>query len=91
METEALRERISLTPAKQIGEKIRKARKSSGLSHDRLGERVGATRQHLIALEKGDHRPRPRLLMAIAEHTEKPIDFFVKGGGAPFRRNGDGR
>lgn len=87
-----LTERISLTPAHFIGGKIRRARKTAGLSHDRLGEKVGASRQHLIRLEQGEHRPRPRLLRAIAEATDRPVEFFVKRGSqSPFRPNGNGR
>lgn len=89
----ALRERISLTPPSFIGRKIRRARQTAGLSHDKLGAQVGRTRQHLIALEKGDHRPRPQLLIDIADATDRPVEFFVRKGAAmsPFRTNGNGR
>lgn len=74
-----------------IAARIRRARRQSGLSHDRLGETIGEIRagepigrQHLIKLEKGQHRPRAETLAAIAEATGKPIDYFlVEEAGEP--------
>jgi len=60
----------------RVGRQIRKARKQSGYSHDRLAQIVGSSRQHLIKLEKGTHLPRPELLSAIAKATGKPEAFF---------------
>lgn len=81
-----IRERIRLTPAEVIGNRIRTARKEFG-SHDSLARAVGGTsRQHLIKLEQGRHRPGAEMLIAIADATGKPLEFFVKGGEAPFRR-----
>lgn len=37
---------------------------------------VGTSRQHLIRIEKGIHRPRPELLGRIAEATGTPLDDF---------------
>lgn len=37
----------------------------------------GVTRQHLIKLEKGRHRPRPEMLTKIAEATGREIDWFL--------------
>lgn len=47
------------------------------MSHDRLAEAVGSSRQHLIKLEKGKHRPRPEMLRRIAEATSRESDWFV--------------
>lgn len=82
--TEQLHELVRQAPVKLIGARIRRARKASGLSHDRLGEKVGTSRQHLIRLEKGDHRPRPEMVSRIAEATGKPVDYFlVEEAGEP--------
>ncbi len=62
--------------APELGARIRLARKQARLSHDRLGALVGTSRQHLIRLEKGMHRPRPEMLARIAEATGKPVEFF---------------
>lgn len=67
---------IQRAGAERVGRQIRKARKHSGLSHDKLAARVGTSRQHLIRLEKGTHMPRPEMLAAIARETGKSEAFF---------------
>lgn len=62
-----------------LGERIRFARKAAGLSHDRLGAIAGTSRQHLIRLEKGQHKPKPEMVARIAEATGKPVAFFENG------------
>ena len=62
-----------------LGAKLRQARKDAGLSHDRLAERVGTSRSHLIKLEKGWHRPTQPMLEAITRETGKQIEFFETG------------
>lgn len=75
---EELQERIRLAPGVLIGSRIRRARRDLGLSHDRLGEVLGGvTRQHLIKLEKAQHRPRAEMLLRIAEATGKSVEFFL--------------
>lgn len=59
-----------------LGSLIRRARKDAELSHDRLADRVGTSRSHLIKLEKGWHRPSEPMLEAIARETGKDIEFF---------------
>jgi len=75
---EVLQERIRLAPGPLIGSRIRRARKEAELSHDRLGNKLGGvTRQHLIKLEKAQHRPRAEMLTKIAEATGREIDWFL--------------
>lgn len=62
------------TPHVAIGARIRAARKSAGLSHDKLAERAGTGRQHLIKLEKGWHKPGPELMSAIARETGTTVE-----------------
>lgn len=80
-----LQERIRLAAGALIAARIRRARRQAGLSHDRLGEAIGGvSRQHLIKLEKAQHRPRADLLTRIAGATGKPVDFFlVEEAGEP--------
>jgi transcriptional regulator with XRE-family HTH domain len=73
----SLEERIKNAPLALIAARIRRARKEADLSHDRLAEGAGTSRQHLIKLEKGKHRPRAQMLTRIAEHTGREIDWFV--------------
>lgn len=80
---EALQERIRLAPGALIATRIKRARKTAnggppGFSHDRLGEACGGvTRQHLIKLEKAQHRPRAAMLLRIAEATGRTVDWFL--------------
>ena len=70
-----------------VAARIRRARKDSGLSHDAIAKRMGqgATRQHLIKLEKGMHRPTPDTLERYAEATGHPAEWFVSPGPSPFQ------
>lgn len=72
-------------PLPLIAARIRRARRGLALSHDALGDRMGGvTRQHLIKLEKGLHRPTVEMLQRIAEATAKDISYFlVEEAGEP--------
>lgn len=65
-------------PLPMVAARIKRARKTLGLSHDKLGERMGGVvRQTLIGYEKGDHRPRLAMLERIAEATGREVRWFV--------------
>ncbi len=77
-----LQERIRLAPGALIAARIKRARRElngeTGLSHDKFGALVGGvTRQHLIKLEKAQHRPRAEMLTKIAEATGRSVDWFL--------------
>jgi transcriptional regulator with XRE-family HTH domain len=75
---EVLQERIRLAPGQLIATRIKRARRTADLSHDRLGELCGGvTRQHLIKLEKAVHRPRAEMLRRVAEATGRSVDWFL--------------
>lgn len=75
---EDLQERIRITDGKLIAARIRRARRNLDWSHDRLGEALGGvSRQHLIKLEKAQHRPRAEMLTRIAAALGKPVDYFL--------------
>lgn len=76
----SLDERIKNAPLALIAARIKRARKEAPggrISHDRLAESAGTSRQHLIKLEKGKHRPRPDMLERIADATGREVDWFV--------------
>jgi transcriptional regulator with XRE-family HTH domain len=68
-----------------VSSRIRRARREAvvegetvKLSHDELIARMGrSSRQHLILLERGEHRPRLELLSAIAEATGRTVEWFL--------------
>lgn len=71
-------------PLPLIAARIRRARRAAGFSHDALGEKMGGvTRQHLIKLEKGLHRPGLEMLQRIADATGRPVEFFLVEGDDP--------
>lgn len=76
-QTEELEQLLRNAPLPMIAARIKRARKTAGLSHDRLGERAGMHRPNLIGLEQGKHRPRLRTLLRIAEATERDPRWFV--------------
>ncbi len=85
-----LREQIKQISLPVIAARWKAARLDSKLSHDTLGERMGGvTRQHLIKLESGKHRPGPEMITRYAKATGKPIDYFVSAEvdteSSPFR------
>lgn len=91
-----LRERLRLAPLPLIAARIRRARRSLGLSHDELGARMGGvTRQHLIKLEQAKHRPGPEMLQRLAKATDRAVEWFVdpEVDPSPFpeEQPGDGR
>lgn len=65
-------------PLPMIAARIKRARKTLGLSHDRLGELMGGViRQTLIGYEKGEHRPGMPMLERIAEATGREVRWFI--------------
>lgn len=78
MSVAEFRDRVREAPLKMIAARIKRARKEADeMTLDVLAGKAFTSRQHLISLEKGKHRPRPEMLMKIAEATGKPLDFFV--------------
>lgn len=63
----------------RLGERMRWARKSSGLSHDRLIEKMGrSNRGHAIKIEQGTHVPGLELRNAWADATNVSRDLFAE-------------
>lgn len=73
-----LQERIRLAPGALIAARIKRSRREMDVSHDKFGDLLGGvTRQHLIKLEKAQHRPRAEMLTKIAEATGREVDWFL--------------
>lgn len=65
-------------PLPLVASRIKRARKLTGLSHDKLGELAGGIhRSNLIGLEKGKHRPRLETVERLAEATGRDVRWFV--------------
>lgn len=74
---DVLTEQIQNAPLKLIAARIRRSRREAEITLDALGETVGTSRQHLIRLEQGKHRPRAEMLRRIAEATGRSLDWFL--------------
>ena len=72
-----LQERIRKAPAELVASRIRRARRGSDATLDQLATAVESSRQHLIKLEKGQHRPRAEMLAKIAEATGRSVEWFL--------------
>jgi transcriptional regulator with XRE-family HTH domain len=73
-----LQERIRIAPGQLLATRVKRSRKTAKLTLDQLGVLCGGvTRQHLIKLEKGRHRPRAAMLLRIAEATGREVDWFL--------------
>ena len=59
---------------KQIGERIREARKRKGLSQEQLGEKLGLSFQAVSTWETGKFIPDPEHLPALAKELDLSLD-----------------
>lgn len=70
--------------AQVIGQRIREARRSCGMSQLALGEHVQLSRARINALEQGRvKRLDPSLLRRIADATQQPLDTFYSPASPP--------
>lgn len=65
--------------ARSIGERIRQARKSSGMSQSDLALRVGVSQPAIANWESGVHDPRRLTLAKLADALEAPLDWLAAG------------
>ncbi len=65
--------------ARSIGERIKQARKSHGLSQVDLARRVGVSQPAIANWESGVHDPRRLMLAKLAEVLEAPLDWLAAG------------
>lgn len=54
--------------------KLKAARAALGLSQQELAQRVGVTRQTIVAIESGDYNPTVRLCIAICRVLGRTLD-----------------
>jgi putative transcriptional regulator len=67
----------------EIKNRIKELRAKNDLTQKDLAEKVGVTRQTIVALEKGTYVPSLLLAMNIAEVFNEPIEsIFQKEGEA---------
>ena len=54
--------------------KLKAARAAMRLTQQELGERVGVTRQTILAIERGDYNPTIKLCVEICKALGKTLD-----------------
>ncbi|PQA89647.1 helix-turn-helix domain-containing protein [Hyphococcus luteus] len=65
--------------ARSIGERIRQARKTKGLSQSDLAKRIGVTQPAIANWESGVHDPRRLTLAKLADALEASLDWLAAG------------
>lgn len=65
---------------RSIGERIVWARKRKGISQERLAERIGTSRRHMIRIEKNVHAPGPVYRQKLAEALDQKPELFSDDG-----------
>ncbi|WP_037547512.1 helix-turn-helix transcriptional regulator [Spirochaeta lutea] len=66
-----------------VGNTIKIHRQMAGLTQEDFAQRIGVTRQTIIAMEKGNYVPSVLLALKIAREFEKPLEeiFYVDESG----------
>ncbi len=65
--------------ARSIGERIKQARKTRGLSQTDLARRIGVSQPAIANWESGVHDPRRLTLAKLADALEAPLDWLAAG------------
>ena len=68
---------INTLDARQLGERLKEARRASGLTQEAVASRLDILRTTLVAIEKGDRRVTPGELIKLASIFGKPVSEFV--------------
>jgi transcriptional regulator with XRE-family HTH domain len=75
-----------------VGQRIKRARASAGLSHAELAGRLGTTAKRVAAFENGAVRLTARQIFEIAQSMEKSVSYFfadLEDGNGDGARPGD--
>lgn len=66
-------------PTWTLGERIRKARESSGLKQSDLAPKLRVSRTAIAGWESGTHRPSYSALVLLADITGVPVEWIETG------------
>jgi putative transcriptional regulator len=58
----------------RVSNSVRRLREAAGMTQAELGERVGVTRQTIIAIEAEKYAPSLELAFKLARAFERPLD-----------------
>ncbi|MBB5519120.1 helix-turn-helix domain-containing protein [Amphiplicatus metriothermophilus] len=82
-----MRDFLTFDSPATIGERIRLARKASGLNQAALAERIGVTQPAVANWESGVHDPRRLMLARLAEALAVPLDWLAGGARSTHERD----
>ncbi|MBI2612460.1 helix-turn-helix transcriptional regulator [Candidatus Kaiserbacteria bacterium] len=57
-----------------VANKVQSARLSVGITQENLAERIGVSRQTIIAIEKGNYTPSVLLALKVAKVFKLPVE-----------------
>ena len=69
---------IALLEPKQVGRKLRLARKKQEMTQEEAAHVIGASRTTMVAIEKGERKIRPDELLNLAIAYEQDISVFLE-------------
>ena len=61
-----------------VGERLREARKSKGMTQEDVARHLGVARTTVVAIERGDREPRPEELVALASLYGRPVNELLR-------------
>src|SRR5829696_4853818 len=61
-----------------LGERLAEARRARRLTQQQVAEHLGVARTTIVAMEKGDRRPRPGELVALARFYGRSVGELVR-------------
>lgn len=79
-----------MTPAQNLGLRLRHARKQRGYTHKQVGERLHMNKQPIGRMESGDRGVLALELVELAEMYDYPLEWFFWEGepGATVKARG---
>ena len=60
--------------AEHVANDVQKMRTDRGVTQEELAEKVGVSRQTVIAIEKGNYTPSVFLALKIAAYFKQPVE-----------------
>src|SRR4051812_35356815 len=68
---------LSKLDHRQLGERLKDARKARDLTQETVAKKLGILRTTLVAIEKGDRRVTPGELIEMSKIFGRPVSEFV--------------
>jgi putative transcriptional regulator len=62
----------------QLTNCLKKFRKAAGMTQEELADRVGVTRQTIIAIEKGNYTPSVMLALKLGHVLDKKVETIFR-------------